>query len=106
MSFYSDIFVVRFWKESRGNSSQTKALRGVVEHVHTGEKRYVVQLDQVSDFINRYIDDEGTAVDRWEGSNKWKKLKRWLDACRAGLSIRSGMANGYRRHDDGQKPEL
>lgn len=97
MSFYHDIFVVRFWDESRGSSGEAREMRGVVEHVRTGEKRYVNHPDQVCQFIGGYVDGKHPD-DQLEGMNRWGKIRRWINVRRGGLRQKSGgtgpMASG------------
>lgn len=43
------LFVVRIWQESK--LEQSPVWRGMVEHVHFGQKMYFTSLNDLSDFI-------------------------------------------------------
>ncbi|MCH8988046.1 MAG: hypothetical protein IIA92_04485 [Chloroflexi bacterium] len=90
MSFYRDIFVVRLWNESRGRGGKGREIRGVVEHVGTGKKRYVNHLDQVGEFIGGYIEGE-QPLNESNTPNGWRRIKRWLNFWRSRLPPRSDL---------------
>lgn len=48
-------FIVRFWLEPRELDNARPIWRGVVEHVATGEKLYLKNLEEVKQFIVSYL---------------------------------------------------
>jgi hypothetical protein len=50
-------FIVRVWRETREIEGAAPEWRGVVEHVPTGERRYLTNLDELADFILLYVPD-------------------------------------------------
>lgn len=62
-------FIIRIWKENREIEGASPNWRGVIEHVPSGEKRYVQGLTQIITFIVPYFQEAGLKTDVW-----W----RWL----------------------------
>lgn len=102
MSFYRDIFIVRFWSESRGRGDKGREMRGVVEHVRTGKKRYVNHVDQVGEFIGGYVDSEQSVgkFKRALGSRALKRLFRLFSFRRNGSKPHSSVAHSSGAHSD------
>lgn len=50
-------FIARFWLESRDLENARPIWRGVVEHVTSGERHYLDDLDEVKAFIAVYLQD-------------------------------------------------
>lgn len=48
-------FVVRIWYEGTDPSSQQPLWRGSIEHVGAGQKRYFVNLDDISRYIQEHV---------------------------------------------------
>jgi hypothetical protein len=48
-------FIVRVWRESRELPDASQEWRGVVEHVHTGEHHYFLDLAEILSFIHLFI---------------------------------------------------
>ncbi len=55
----SHTFIARFWLEPREIKDAKPIWRGVVEHVATGRRRYLEDLDEIKAFINVYLQDTG-----------------------------------------------
>ena len=53
-------FVVRFWLEPRELENANPIWRGVIEHVTSGRKIHLKNLEEVKQFIMEYLPD--TAV--------------------------------------------
>ena len=52
-------FIVRVWLEETAEEADHATWRGLVKHVPTGEHRYVGHLDEISFFINKYLEEMG-----------------------------------------------
>ena len=64
-------FIIKIWREDPGRNKHAK-WRGHITHVPSQERRYLKSLDDVTDFVNRYLYYMGVRVDfRW-------RLKQWL----------------------------
>jgi hypothetical protein len=48
-------FVVRLWLEPREIENAAPVWRGVIEHVTTGKRLYMNNLDQIKAFIASYL---------------------------------------------------
>lgn len=57
ISFYKRVFILRFWQEPRGSETSTPELRGVIEDVPSGERRYVRDIGQVCDILNSALQE-------------------------------------------------
>ena len=55
---YSQAFVIRFWLEPREIEDAPPVLRGMIEHVASGNRHYVQNLGEVEVFIASYLPDE------------------------------------------------
>lgn len=53
----TQIFIVRIWVEPREIKGAPPEWRGTVEHVLTGQRRYVASLAELMAFIDPYIRD-------------------------------------------------
>ena len=51
----SHSFILRFWVEPREIKDDRPVWRGVVEHVSTGKKMYLKNLEEIKVFINSYL---------------------------------------------------
>lgn len=49
------VFIVRIWLEPRELEGEAPQLRGSVEHVPSGERRWVKALDEVTAFMGRFL---------------------------------------------------
>jgi hypothetical protein len=58
----TQVFIVRVWLESRSNPTAPPEWRGVVEHATSRERRYIKDLNELSDFIAVYLDHMGVKV--------------------------------------------
>ena len=52
-------FVVRLWLEPREITNAAPVWRGVIEHVPTGKRMYMKNLDQIKAFIESYLPETG-----------------------------------------------
>lgn len=51
------VFVVRLWLEHREMEGMVPERRGIVEHVPTGERRYVRSVDEVLEFLSGFLEE-------------------------------------------------
>jgi hypothetical protein len=49
-------FIVRVWLEPREIEGAKPKWRGSIEHVNSGEQRYLKSLEEVTDFIASYLE--------------------------------------------------
>jgi hypothetical protein len=55
----TEAFVVRVWLEQTGSKLGDIEWRGHVTHAADGERRYVRELDGITDFIAQYLERTG-----------------------------------------------
>ena len=55
-------FVIKIWLEETDERSDTSAWRGHVTHVPSRNRRYVDDLQGITDFITRYLEQLGADV--------------------------------------------
>jgi hypothetical protein len=53
----ASVFIVRIWCEPREIEGAPPLWRGVIEHMPSGERRYVQSLQEIVDLIALYLDD-------------------------------------------------
>jgi len=61
-------FIIRIWKENREVEGASPTWRGVIEHVRSEEKRYLVDFSGVAAFIIPYLQAMGVdtkALHHW-----------------------------------------
>lgn len=68
----TQVFIVRFWPEPRELENARPEWRGVVEHVKSGERRFVRHPDEVAPFIAAYVPVGAS------GANFRSRVRRWL----------------------------
>jgi hypothetical protein len=79
MALFEDntqVFIVRVWLERREIEGAKVKWRGVIEHVPSGERRYLKDLDDILVFIRPYL--KGMRVNF---GVDWR-LRQWLKRCR------------------------
>lgn len=70
------VFIVRIWREPREIPGAAPEWRGVVEHVPSGKRHYLKDLDEITHFIIPYLSELGLSPSLglrfkyWWG--KWK----------------------------------
>ena len=69
---YTHVFIVRIWREPREIEGAAPEWRGAVEHVASGERRYIKQLNEIEPVIAHYLGESTPAPD------KSGRLRRWL----------------------------
>lgn len=58
-------FIVRFWLERRESDTADVELRGVVEHVPSGQRHYVRRLGDVATIMSPYLKGMHGSQDEW-----------------------------------------
>ncbi len=53
----SHTFIARFWLEPREIKDAKPIWRGVVEHVASGQRRYLEDLDEIKGFIDNHLQE-------------------------------------------------
>jgi hypothetical protein len=68
----SHTFIARFWLEKREIKNAKPIWRGVVEHVASGQRRYLQDLNEIKTFISSQLNENGI----WPRDNSTdRKLK-------------------------------
>jgi len=65
-------FIVRIWLEEHTRDTGAAMWRGHVTHVPSGERRYIQSLDEITRFIEPYLERFGVRL------TSWRRLRRWL----------------------------
>jgi hypothetical protein len=79
----TQVFIVRVWLEPREIHDAPVAWRGVIEHVPGGERRYVLDLDDIPANIAPFLEELGIDL-----GTRWR-LRKWLRRCKSDLTRRS-----------------
>jgi hypothetical protein len=78
MALFEDntqVFIVRVWLERREMEGAKVEWRGVIEHVPSGERRYLRDLEDILAFIVPYLGGVGVKFDLCWRMRQW--LRRW-----------------------------
>ena len=70
------MFVVRIWREPREIENAAPQWRGLIEHVLSGARSYLGDIDGIAGFIAPYLAQMGVPLPS-QGP-----LRRWLHCCR------------------------
>lgn len=62
---HSESFIVRVWLERREIAGALPIWRGVIEHVGSGKRQYVLELDTIVLFMAEYISHWGVKPNSW-----------------------------------------
>jgi hypothetical protein len=68
---HEQVFIVRVWREPRDIQGVEPTWRGVVEHVGTGERRYLTDLGELALFIGPHLDKMGVRPQRRSRVATW-----------------------------------
>jgi hypothetical protein len=63
-------FIVRFWLEPRELENARPIWRGVVEHVASGHRHYLKNIEEVKQFIVSYLPETVVFQDKIDSKNK------------------------------------
>lgn len=72
----TQVFIVRFWREPRKFETARPEWRGVVEHVKSGERRFVQRPDDVALFLAAYVTENAPIRSIRSKVTRWIR-KRW-----------------------------
>lgn len=75
MTLFEDrthVFIVRVWFEPREIEAAPAEWRGMIEHVPSGQRHYLNNLDDITAFIAPYLEDPGV-----KPGLSWR-IKQWL----------------------------
>jgi hypothetical protein len=73
----TQVFIVRLWREPREVRGAKLAWRGVVEHIRSGNRRYVNDLAAISAFMVPYLEEMGIQVTSGWRMTRWPRGWRW-----------------------------
>jgi hypothetical protein len=65
----AQVFIVRFWHETREIGGAHPILRGSVEHVPSGQRVYVKSIKEVDSVLSSFVPEAG----KTKRSSEWKK---------------------------------
>jgi hypothetical protein len=68
-------FLVRIWSEPREIEQARPEWRGMIEHIPSGQRRYVKNLDELAAFIASYLELMGVKLEGYWRLRQW--LKQW-----------------------------
>ena len=71
------MFILRIWIEPREIENAPLQLRGEIEHIASGEKQYLKQLDEVSNLVAPYLNIDLREVKRDTRSRMKEWFRRW-----------------------------
>ena len=60
----SQSFIVRFWLESREIDDAKPLWRGMIEHVTSGERLYLTDLEEITEFIESFFNQVGVNLSK------------------------------------------
>jgi hypothetical protein len=63
----TQVFIVRIWAETREIQAAPSVWRGVIEHVHSGERRYFRDVSEVAAFVGSFLEDLEAGSDGEDG---------------------------------------
>lgn len=65
-------FIVKVWVENNSQTDDHGVWRGHITHVSSGKRRYIKNLDEISDYIAPHLEEIGVKLGmRW-------RLRSWL----------------------------
>jgi hypothetical protein len=65
-------FIVKIWLEESSNESDPPTWRGHITHVPSRKRRYLRNLDEITDFIALFLQSMGVHLGK-----RWQ-VKQWL----------------------------
>lgn len=72
-------FIIRIWHEEDGRSTW----RGYITHVPSGERRYLLELDDIITFITPRLKEMGVVVRQRGRLCRWMKRRQKRDKTQA-----------------------
>ena len=75
----TQVFIVRLWRERREIEGAAPEWRVMIEHVPTGDRRYLRHVTQINDFMKHHIRSVDPRLGiRARASGVLRSWKRWL----------------------------
>jgi hypothetical protein len=68
-------FIVKLWLEPSADKYSQDTWRGNITHVPDGRRQYLRELDDITDFIEPYIEEMNVKVRKRGLFGRW--LRRW-----------------------------
>lgn len=68
-------FIVKLWLEPPADKGARASWHGSITHVPDGNRQYLRELDDITDFIGQYLLGEGAEIRRGGRVRRW--LRRW-----------------------------
>ncbi len=75
----TESFVVRIWLEPREIANAQVEWRGVIEHVASGKRQYVLDLDTIVIFMAEYMQEWGVKPRSWLIARE--RIRRLITTC-------------------------
>lgn len=74
---FSQSYIIKIWIEEGSETGNHSTWRGYIVDVLSGNKRYLKNLDEISDFIAPYLEDMGVKVGiRRRISSCWSRMRK------------------------------
>ncbi len=70
------VFIVRIWCEPREIEGKLPEWRGEIENVHSGERRYLKNLAEITPFIKPFLEKMGVRVETGWQLGHWLKQQK------------------------------
>lgn len=70
------LFLVRLWCEDREIEQATPEFRGLIEHVASGDRRYLNELRTIPLFIAAYLQEMGIDLDPYWQARLWMEQEK------------------------------
>ncbi len=65
----SQVYIIRLWSETREIEMESPILRGVIEHIWSGERRYFQEWAEALAFIVEHLEQDD-AAERFAGDGE------------------------------------
>lgn len=69
-----DTFVIRIWCEHSEQESVKPQFRGVIEHVISGQRQYLIDTQAINQFIQNHLPHKPN-----NSTNKSHSISQWID---------------------------
>lgn len=70
------VFIVRIWSEPREIKYAPPEWRGVIEHVASGDRQYLKNLNEILEFVTPYLATMGVKLPLLLRFKQWSKIFR------------------------------
>jgi hypothetical protein len=72
-------FIIKIWREETSTETGAAIWRGHMTHVPGGERRYLAHLNDITAFINPYLEGMGVKVETGRrGPHWWERWKQGI----------------------------